>query len=158
MIAGHFGRRVALRSLASGAVGAAASGLWVESLRALAQQHAHEQAAASAVAAQAWTPRVLTPAQNELVIALTEMIIPETSTPGAKATLVNRFIDSVLQEAAAKDRESFIGGLAWMDSRSQVLFSKEFLQSSPAEQTSLLTRLARAADGGSSTVEDRLSP
>jgi Gluconate 2-dehydrogenase subunit 3 len=155
VITGEFGRRAALRTLAGGAVGIAASGSWVESLCALARQHAHEQAASSAIAAQTWTPRVLTPAQNDLVITLTELIIPETTTPGAKATLVNRFIDSVLYDAPAKERDRFTGGLAWMDSRSKVLFGKDFLTSTPAEQTTLLTRLSQGADSGTAEAADR---
>ena len=50
---------------------------------------------------QDWTPRVLTARQNDAVVVLTELIIPETDTPGAKAALVNRFIDSVLSDATA---------------------------------------------------------
>ena len=34
--------------------------------------------------------------QNATVIELSEMIIPQTDTPGAKVALVNRFVDSVL--------------------------------------------------------------
>jgi hypothetical protein len=154
MIRSVFGRRAALRTLAGGAAGLAASGSWVESLCALARQHAHEQASA-AITAQTWTPRVLTPAQNDLVITLTERIIPETTTPGAKATLVNRFIDSVLSDAPAKERARFTGGLAWLDSRSQVLFGKDFLRSTAAEQTTLLTRLSEGADRGTADAADR---
>jgi len=140
------GRRSALRALASGAIGVATSSTiapWVESLSALSRQQAHAHAAESAIAAQDWTPRVLSARQNEMVITLSELIIPETTTPGAKATLVNRFIDTVLDSAPAKDRDSFLAGLTWMDARSQTLFGKDLLAASGAEQTALLTRLSR---------------
>ena len=39
------------------------------------------------------------PRQNELVITLTELIIPQTDTPGAKAAKVNEYIDTVLADA-----------------------------------------------------------
>ena len=39
------------------------------------------------------------PRQNELVITLTELIIPQTDTPGAKAAKVNEYIDMVLADA-----------------------------------------------------------
>jgi len=147
-------RRAALRRLATGAVGVATSTIWVDSLTALAHQQAHAHAADEAIAAQDWTPRVLTSRQNDAVITLTELIIPETDTPGAKAARVNRFIDTVLHEAPPADRDKFLRGLTWMDERSRALFSKDFLAASAAEQTDLLTRLSN--EGNPVDAEDRL--
>lgn len=146
-------RRAALRTLATGAVGAVTSSHWVESLTALARQQAHTHAAQAAVAATGWRPRVLSEPQNQAVVALTELIIPATDTPGAKAANVNRFIDSVLEEAAPAQRERFLEGLAWMDTRSHALHGKDFLRSSAAQQTALLTRLAAE---GNPQREDRV--
>jgi hypothetical protein len=143
-------RRHALRTLTAGTIGAVASTTWVESLSALAQAHAHT--AAPAVAVQDWTPRVLTARQNTAVVMLTELIIPETDTPGAKAAGVNRFIDGVLQDAHAADRDEFLRGLAWIDERSKKLFGKDFADADPAQQTALLTRLA---DDDNKTEGDR---
>ena len=98
-------RREALRRLAAGVVGAAGTPIWVQSLTALARTHADTDRAEAALAAQEWTPAVFTARQNEAVIALTELIIPATDTPGAKATLVNRFIDRVRQHHNALERE-----------------------------------------------------
>jgi hypothetical protein len=140
-------RRQAMRTLATGAVGAATSAMWVDSLSALARQQAHAHVADAVIAAQDWTPRVLTARQNDAVITLTELIIPDTGpapgTPGAKAARVNRFVDTVLQGAMPADREKFIKGLDWMDARSKTLFGKEFLAASAAEQTTLLTRISK---------------
>jgi hypothetical protein len=137
------GRRQAIRALASGAVAAVASAPWVESLTALARQQAHAHAASAAIAAQNWAPRTLTAHQNELVVALTELIIPETDTPGAKAANVNRFIDQVLTDAQPQVRDSFLRGLTWIDTRSRALFkAKDFLGASSEQQTMLLTRLS----------------
>jgi hypothetical protein len=133
-------RRQALRALASGAAGVAAATTWVDSLSALARRQAHAHGAQAAVAVQDWKPRVLSARQNEMVVALTELIIPETDTPGARAALVNRFIDAVLQGAEPAVRQRFLQGLTWMDTRSRALFQKDFLQATPAEQTALLTR------------------
>jgi hypothetical protein len=141
------GRRTAIRTLASGAVAAAASGAWVESLTALARQQAHAHAAGAVIAAQDWTPRTLTAAQNDLVVALTELIIPETDTPGAKAARVNRFIDQVLTDAAPPVRESFVRGLSWIDSRSGELYKQTFLAASADQQTALLTRISSDVEG-----------
>ena len=86
---------------------------------------------------------MLTSHQNDTIIALTELIIPETDTPGAKASLVNRFVDSVLEDATAQDRDAFVHGLTWLDERSRTLFKKDFLDATPADQTALLTRLSK---------------
>ena len=136
-------RRQALQALATGAIGAATSSIWVESLSALARQQAHAHAAGAAIALQDWTPRVLTARQNDVVVTLTELIIPQTETPGAKAAGVNRFVDAVLNDARPADRDSFVRGLAWMDERSRTLFGKDFMAASAAEQTTLLTRLSK---------------
>ena len=144
------GRRAAIRTLASGAVAAAAGGAWVESLLALARQQAHAHAGGAviaATAAQDWAPRTLTAAQNDLVVALTELIIPETDTPGAKAARVNRFIDQVLTDAPPPVRDSFVRGLSWIDSRSGELYKQTFLAASADQQTALLTRISSDVEG-----------
>lgn len=137
------GRRQAIRALASGAVAAVTSPSWVESLTALARQQAHTHAAAAVIAAQDWAPRTLTAHQNEQVAVLTELIIPATDTPGARAANVNRFIDQVLTDAQPQVRASFVRGLTWIDARSRALFkAKDFLSAPPEQQTTLLTRLS----------------
>ena len=138
-------RRQAIRTLAAGATGAATAPFWVDSLSALSRQQAHDHAAQSAIAAKDWSPRVLSATQNETVIVLSDLIIPETDTPGAKAVRVNRFIDTVLQDANASDRTQFLRGLAWIDQRCRTLFGKDFVAASQEQQTALLTRLS--ADG-----------
>jgi hypothetical protein len=136
------GRRAAIRTLASGALATAASVTWGASLTALARQQAHAHAAAGVIAAQDWTPRTLTAPQNDLVVALTELIIPETETPGAKAARVNRFVDQVLTDAPPPLRASFMRGLGWIDSRSRELYKNPFLAASAEQQIALLTRIS----------------
>lgn len=131
-------RRDVLQSLAGGAIGAAA---WVDSLTALSWQQAQAPPPA-ALAAADWKPRVLSARQNQQVVALTELIIPETDTPGAKAALVNRFVDDVLRNAQPDVRSRFLRGLAWIDARSRALFKKDLLTAAAAEQADLLTRLS----------------
>lgn len=139
---GKVGRRRAIRTIAAGALGAATSSAWVESLTAFARQQAHSHAGQGAIQASDWTPKVLTTTQNDLVVTLTEMVIPQTDTPGAKAAGVNRFIDSVLHAAPAANRKRFVQGLDWLDERSRTLYKKDFLSASAADQTSLLSKLA----------------
>ena len=142
-------RRDALRRLAVGVVGAATSPLWVQSLTALARSHADTHRAEAVLAAQDWTPAVLSARQNDAVIALTELIIPASDTPGAKATLVNRFIDRVLADAPASQREAFLRGLGWMDTTSRAEFGRDIAAASGEQQAALLTRLADEANQAS---------
>jgi hypothetical protein len=142
-------RRDALRSLAAAGLGAASAPLWVDALSALArEQAAHVHPVTPAGATTVWAPKILNAHQNETVTTLCELIIPQTDTPGAKAALVNRFIDSVLQDATAADRASFLKGLALMDTRSQALFGKDVLSATPEQQTTLLTRLSSEESRG----------
>src|SRR5262245_19579184 len=80
--------------------------------------------------------------QNQTVIALSELIIPQTTTPGAKAAKVNEFIDIFLSSVNNSSRQEFLEGLQWMDMRSQQLFRTLFVKATPQQQTELLTRLS----------------
>jgi hypothetical protein len=139
-------RRQALRTLAFGGIGAIAAPAWAEKLAERARDHSEHAHAALAAAAEtaAWAPKVLDAHQNQTVIVLSELIIPQTDTPGAKAAKVNEFIDWVLQDADERDRKEFLKGLAWMDGRSQELFGTDFAAAAPDQQTALLTILASA--------------
>jgi gluconate 2-dehydrogenase gamma chain len=139
-------RRDAIRRLAAGGVGAAALPAWVESLSAFAVDHADALHAQARKAAAAWKPKVLTPAQNAAVIALSEAIIPQTETAGAKAAKVNEFIDGALAGASAANREQFLAGLKWVDARvtqgATTDVGKGFAGATIAQQTALLTALS----------------
>ena len=82
------------------------------------------------------------PAQNETVITLAELIIPQTDTAGATKANVNRFIDAVLADASTADRQKFLDGLAWLDTQSQRDAGVPFAKASAAHQTALLTALS----------------
>jgi hypothetical protein len=137
-------RREALRRLAVGGAAAAALPSWVETLSAFALDHAHThgQRAAAAKTATAWKPKVLTPHQNSTVITISELIIPQTETPGAKAANVNRFIDGVLSEAPSTERTKFLAGLTALDERAKTEFGKPFAGATPEQQTGMLTQLS----------------
>ena len=103
---GDLSRRDAIRRLAVGGAATAALPLWVENLLAIADLHAQQEPVRQAVAD--WTPKVLSAPQNETLVALTEAIIPETDTPGAKAAQVNQYIDDVLATASDEERRRFL--------------------------------------------------
>jgi len=138
------GRRQALKKLAVGA-GAA----WFPILGQFTATPAMARAAMSHPAGfqvarpdPDWKPLFFDEHQNETVIVLSELIIPATDTPGAKAALVNRYIDLVLNEETADKQRSFIEGLAWIDGRSLKLHGLPFVKLTAEQQTALLTPLA----------------
>ncbi len=97
-----------------------------------------------------WKPALFNAHQNETVIVLTELIIPATDTPGAKAALVNRFLDLILSESPASQRKHFLDGLAWLDDYAKRRHGAVFLRCTPAQQTALLASL----DPAGSPTED----
>jgi hypothetical protein len=124
-------RREVLRLLGSAAIITA----WPKEAFSLFRQ-VHAQAASSPGL------KVFNPHQNATVIAISEMIIPETDTPGAKLTKVNEFIDLLLNdwyEPAESSR--FLAGLADVDKQSQHSFSKDFIECSASQQDQILRAL-----------------
>src|SRR5581483_11616823 len=76
----------------------------------------------AAQAASGYQLRTLSPHQNETVVAMIDLIIPATDTPGAKAARVNEFMDVILTDWAHDDeRRNFLDGLADIDKQSNVL-------------------------------------
>ena len=89
-----------------------------------------------------YTLRTLSPHQNATVVTMTDLIIPETETPGAKAVRVNEFIDLILTEWAHEDeRKNFLSGLDDVDKRSNAIFGKNFIDVAPVQQEILLREL-----------------
>ena len=86
--------------------------------------------------------RVLTALQDATLVVLTDLILPATDTPGAKAAGVNAFIDLLLAEwVDPEDKDRFLKGLADVDARAHAAFGKDFLQGTPEQQTVLLVSL-----------------
>ena len=89
-----------------------------------------------------YTLRTLNPHQNATVVAMIDLIIPATDTPGAKAVGVNEFIDLILTDWAHDDeRKRFLSGLDDVDKRSNAIFGKNFIDVPPAQQEILLREL-----------------
>ena len=89
-----------------------------------------------------YTLRTLNPHQNATLVILTDLIIPETDTPGAKAVRVNEFIDLILTEWAHEDeRQRFMAGFAEVDQLSNALFAKDFVDVTPVQQAAVITEL-----------------
>jgi hypothetical protein len=94
---------------------------------------------AQLAANQAGTLRTLSPAQNEIVVAMSDVMIPATATPGAKAAKVNEFIDLILTEwATEEERKIFLEGLAEADRKTNALFGHGFAAASAKEQAAIV--------------------
>jgi hypothetical protein len=92
-----------------------------------------------------WKPELFDAHQNETVVVLSELIIPATDTPGAKAALVNRWMDRLLAAGPQPQRDDFLSGLGWLDGVSIDKHAKPFTRLTEAEQVAILKDL----DGGS---------
>lgn len=100
-----------------------------------------------ALAQQAdWKPLVLDAHQNETVIALSDLIIPATDTPGAKAANVNRFVDLFLSAGSSEQRDSFFDGMGWLDGYCNNKFALPFVKLAQADQIAVLKQLDGAQD------------
>jgi glucoside 3-dehydrogenase (cytochrome c) hitch-hiker subunit len=140
-------RRAALRLLGAATVGATATDL--EALgRAL-----HGRLGRGAPL------RVLDLHQNATVVALSDLILPATDTPGAKAALVNEFVDLLLAEwYSPEERDRLLAGLADVDARARAAFGKDFLDGTGSEQAALLTALDDEAARWSADPEATRGP
>jgi hypothetical protein len=99
--------------------------------------------------ASGYALRTLNPHQNATVVLMSEMIIPETDTPGAKGAGVNEFIDVILTEwATEEDRNNFLSGLAGVDKQSNGLYGKDFVDASAVQQLTLMRAMDEAVAMG----------
>ncbi len=121
-------RREALRLLGGASVFSVLSTDW---LAATLRAQVAEKAAGAL--------QTLTPPQNEIVVAMSELLIPATDTPGAKGAQVNEFIDLILSEWATEEEKTvFLAGLAETDRRTQELFGHGFAAVTPAQQAAIV--------------------
>jgi hypothetical protein len=95
-----------------------------------------------------WTPKFFDAHQNETVVALSELIIPATDTPGAKAALVNRWMDVLLEAGPIEQRRQFLSGLQWLDGYAMKLHAKPFVKCSGDQQVAMLTTLDEGTAAG----------
>jgi hypothetical protein len=89
-----------------------------------------------------WKPVFLSTQQNETLIALGETIIPATDTPGAKAALVNRFLDLVLPVLPPETQQEFLHSLTWFDTGATARYKANFVNLSDGEKQDFLNLVA----------------
>lgn len=87
-------------------------------------------------------PLFFTADQDATVSELTEVIIPTTKTPGAKAAKVNEIIDIVLKDCYKEpDQKRFLEGLGQTNKLSQDAYGKAFVQLDPAQRIEIVKKL-----------------
>ncbi len=111
----------------------------------IAQQHSHAGAGTAKPAAE-WAPELFDEHQNQTVIALVDLIIPATETPGAKAALVNRHMDHILAASPEDEKTQFREGLWWVDGYAIRKHGKPFAGCTVPEQTAILEELDTGSD------------
>ena len=91
-----------------------------------------------------WVPKIFSPDQNDLITVITELIIPKTDTPGAKAAKVNEFIDLMLADwFTVAEKNHFFKGLMDIDARAKKKYSTKFVKCSIEKQTNILKKLEK---------------
>lgn len=89
-----------------------------------------------------WKPVFLDEHQNQTLIVLSDLIIPDTGTPGAKAALVNRFLDKLMTKEPESVQREFLASLASIDGESLERYKSAFIYLNGDQQHELLTFLA----------------
>lgn len=122
-----------------------AAGLGVATLMPMVPAEAAQAARRAVAARTAGAPlKFFTPAQHHTVDVLTELIIPaDDRSPGAKAAKVADYIDFALSESPDEAKKAWTDGIAALDAASTAQFGKPFAQSTPEQQTALLTEAAK---------------
>jgi hypothetical protein len=89
-----------------------------------------------------WKPSFLDEHQDQTLIALSDLIIPATDTPGAKDALVNRFLDKLMAAEKEDTQREFLAGLAYIDGESIRQHRMAFVYLPKKSQLELLRFLA----------------
>ena len=134
-------RRTALKLIAAGVI--------AERLDA-AQHHLVQIAQAPA----AYKLQFFTPAQNDLLDRLSDMIIPTDShSPGAHEAKVSLFIDLMIANSKKDAQDQWTSGLKTVEADAQKRFSKPFLKLTPEQQDQIMAAMAANEAKPSSELE-----
>ncbi len=94
------------------------------------------------LAAADWKPVFLDAHQDATLAVLADAMIPETDTPGAKAALVDRFIDLLLAAETPERQKAFVESLSYIDGESFGRYGAAFVDLKPESRRELLELLA----------------
>lgn len=92
-----------------------------------------------------------------IIDQLTEIILPETDTPGAKTSGAGDFVMKALNDCyPEKDRERFFAGINELDRSCRARFGNPFLRCTANQQFSMVEELDREALGFRIRIRTRL--
>ncbi len=89
-----------------------------------------------------WKPIFMDEHQDKTLIALSELVIPSTDTPGAKEALVNRFLDLLMTVEKQETQRAFIAALSYIDGACQERYRSAFLYLPREQQVEFLNLIA----------------
>ena len=89
-----------------------------------------------------WKPLFLDDHQNRTLVAISDCIIPATDTPGAKAALVNRFLDLLMSAETAETQRAFLAALGYVDGAAIEHYKTAFIYLTPEQQDELMSLIA----------------
>jgi Gluconate 2-dehydrogenase subunit 3 len=82
-----------------------------------------------------WKPIFLSPNQAQTVAAISDTILPKTTTPSASEVGVPQFIDKMLKDTQSEDdQKAFLKGLTEFEEKCEEKYKKPFIECSPAER------------------------
>jgi hypothetical protein len=137
-------RREWLKSMSALAVGA----FTAPSLLAVLDAHAAARDGGSA-------PQFFQPAQNDVIAAVVDIIVPRTDTPGAVDAGVPRFIDQMFKDVyTPQEQQRYLHALAAFETAS----GGSFLQLDAAPRQSLVARLHEQALAGGKGLAPASAP
>lgn len=89
-----------------------------------------------------WQPQVFSKDQASLFAEIAETIIPKTDTAGAKELMVERWVDSVLNDLYEKDaQKAVLSALDKVDAACKKDNGKDFMSATPEQRTATLTAI-----------------
>lgn len=86
---------------------------------------------------------------QKLLAEISETIIPETDTVGAKSTEVSKFIAKVFQDIySEEEQKDFVGALTMINDKSNELMGDDFVKLSPEKRAELINKVKNPKDKG----------
>jgi gluconate 2-dehydrogenase gamma chain len=106
-----------------------------------------------------WQPLFLSKEEGAMVEDVADLIVPRTTTPGARDVGVPAFVDVILKDVyPAEDQARFISGLRDFDAEAQRVHGKPFLQLPQTQRMSFLQQVHDAAAADEKVQADKEVP
>lgn len=105
---------------------------------------AHHHLVTIAQVPAAYKLQFFSPAQNDLLDRLSDMILPtDDHSPGAREAKVSFFIDLMVANSKKEVQDQWVAGLKAVDAEAQKRFQKPFLKLSAGQQDQIMATMAQ---------------